>query len=36
MLHIGSTGKFGICGRSKRKLNSHIGADEDGKVPRKF
>lgn len=27
---------YWYIGGSKRKLNSHIGADEDGKVLRKF
>lgn len=36
MLEIsGSARKFEMCG-GRRELNSYVGADEDGRIPRKF
>ena len=36
MLEIGSDGKFEMWGVGKRKLNPHIGVDEDGRVRENF
>lgn len=36
MLEIGSDGKFEMWGVGKRKLNPHIGVDEDGRVQENF